>query len=95
MIMTTFTDRLNFRDKPLHPVTTYAMSRMGTTARDYAASCPDATIARGLAVQGDKVEDADTEIRAWLQRANLPSRCPGSATARLALLRERPCHGNI
>ncbi|MGW0683423.1 flavodoxin [Streptomyces sp. NPDC002754] len=74
MIMTTFTDGLDFRGKTVHPVTTYAMSGLGSTERDYAASCPDATIARGLAVQGEKVEDADTEIRGWLPRTNLRSR---------------------
>lgn len=74
MIMTTFTDRLDFRGKTVHPVTTYAMSGLGTTERDYAASCPGATIAAGLAVQGEKVKDADTEVEAWLRRIGLPTR---------------------
>ncbi|MEU2502292.1 flavodoxin [Streptomyces albogriseolus] len=74
MIMTTFTEALNFRGKTVHPVTTYAMSGLGTTERDYAASCPGATIAEGLAVHGEEVKDADTEVEAWLRRIGLPTR---------------------
>lgn len=49
MIMTAFTERLDFRGKPVVPFTTYVTSGPGTTERDYAASCPGATIADGLA----------------------------------------------
>lgn len=38
MIMNTFTGELDFRDKTVHPVTTYAMSGLGTTERDYDSS---------------------------------------------------------
>ncbi|MFF8595237.1 flavodoxin [Streptomyces sp. NPDC015220] len=74
MIMTTFTEALDFRGKTVHPVTTYAMSGLGTTERDYAASCPGATIAKGLAVRGEEVKEADTEVEAWLRRLKLPVR---------------------
>ncbi|MEU7739359.1 hypothetical protein [Nonomuraea sp. NPDC049158] len=53
------------------PFTTHAMSGLGTTARDYTASCPGATFAEGLAVQGEEVEHADDDINAWLQRVGL------------------------
>ncbi|MFD8078795.1 flavodoxin [Streptomyces sp. NPDC059718] len=72
MIMTTFTEALDWRGKTVRPVTTYAMSGLGTTARDYAASCPGATIAEGLAVRGEQVERADSDIGAWLQRLGIP-----------------------
>ncbi|MET8968597.1 flavodoxin [Streptomyces hydrogenans] len=74
MIMTTFTEALDFRGKTVHPVTAYAMSGLGTTERDYAVSCPGATIAEGLAVRGEKVKDADTEVEAWIQGIGLPAR---------------------
>ncbi|WP_329042954.1 hypothetical protein OHT61_31735 [Streptomyces sp. NBC_00178] len=74
MIMTTFTEALDFRGKSVHPVTTYAMSALGTTERDYAATCPGATIAEGLAVRGEEAKDADTEVAAWLRRIELPTR---------------------
>ena len=68
MIMSTFTDRYDFRGKTVHPVTTYAMSGLGTTERDYTASCPGATIGEGLAVRGEEVRQADAEVRSWLRR---------------------------
>ena len=49
------------------------MSGLGTTARDYAASCPGATIAEGLAIRGEKVRDAGATVEAWLRRIGLPA----------------------
>jgi hypothetical protein len=68
MIMSAFAERYDFRGKSVHPVTTYAMSGLGTTERDYAASCPGATIGEGLAVRGEEVRKADAEVRSWLRR---------------------------
>lgn len=42
MIMSTFVESLDFTGKTIHPFTTHAMSGLGTTERDYAASCPGA-----------------------------------------------------
>ncbi|MGY0062687.1 flavodoxin [Streptomyces sp. LZ34] len=71
MIMTTFTEQLDFSGKTVVPFTTHAMSGLGTTARDYAASCSGATFAEGLAVRGEEVDQADGAIKAWLQRIGL------------------------
>jgi flavodoxin len=71
MIMTTFTDRYDFTGKTIHPVTTHAMSGLGTTERDYARSCPGATIGEGLAVRGEEVRDAGPDIESWLRRTQL------------------------
>jgi flavodoxin len=68
MIMSTFAERYAFRGKTVHPVTTHAMSGLGTTERDYAAICPGATIGAGLAVRGEDVGKADAEVRSWLRR---------------------------
>ncbi|MFG2777977.1 flavodoxin [Streptomyces prunicolor] len=68
MIMSTFAESYDFRGKTVHPVTTYAMSGLGTTERDYAAVCPGATIREGLAVRGEEVGKADAEVRSWLRR---------------------------
>lgn len=72
MIMTTFTDRYDFTGKTIHPLTTYAMSGLGTTEADYTASCPGATLGEGLAVRGEEVADASPAIDAWLRRTGLP-----------------------
>ncbi|MFJ6158724.1 flavodoxin [Pseudarthrobacter sp. NPDC092184] len=71
MIMTTFTDSYDFTGKTILPVTTHAMSGLGTTARDYANSCQGATIGEGLAVKGEEVRDAGADVQAWLRRTAL------------------------
>jgi flavodoxin len=71
MIMTTFTENYDFAGKTVHPVTTHAMSGLGTTARDCAASCPGAAIGKGLAVKGEEVRDAGADIESWLRRTGL------------------------
>ena len=71
MIMTTFAEGLDVTGKTIHPLTTHAMSGLGTTERDYRASCPGATIGEGLAVRGEEVLDADADVQAWLRRTGL------------------------
>ncbi len=71
MIMTTFTERYEFSDKIVHPVTTHAMSGLGTAPEDYAQSCEGARIGSGLAVRGEKVRSAGTAVDRWLARAQL------------------------
>jgi len=56
MIMSTFTEELDFTGKTVHPFTTYAMSGLGRTERDYARSCTGATIAAGLAIRGEQAQ---------------------------------------
>jgi len=73
MIMSTFTERLDFAGKTVHPFTTHAMSGLGTTERDYAASCRGATLGEGLAVQGEEVAGAGPTVEAWLRRIGLLS----------------------
>jgi flavodoxin len=74
MIMTTFAESLDFAGKAVFPFTTYAVSGLGTTVRDYAASCPGATIGEGLAVRGEEVGDAGAAVESWLRRIGLLTR---------------------
>jgi flavodoxin len=71
MIMATFAERFDFAGKTIFPFVTYAVSGLGTTARDYAASCPGATIGEGLAVRGEEVREAGAAVEAWLRRIGL------------------------
>lgn len=71
MIMSTFAERYDFRGKTVFPFTTHAMSGLGTTERDYRATCRGATIGEGLAVRGEEVRDADGDVRSWLRRIGL------------------------
>ena len=71
MIMTTFTERHDFSGKTVHPITTHAMSGLGTTADDYARSCRGARIATGLAVRGEEARSARADVDSWLRRTGL------------------------
>jgi flavodoxin len=71
MIMSTFVEGFDFSGKTVFPFTTYAVSGLGTTVRDYAASCPGATIGEGLAVRGEEVRDAGAAADSWLRRIKL------------------------
>jgi flavodoxin len=74
MIMSTFVEHFTFAGKTVFPFVTYAVSGLGTTVRDYAASCPGATIGEGLAVRGEEVGDASAAAEAWLRRIALLTR---------------------
>ncbi|MGH8571462.1 MAG: flavodoxin [Gammaproteobacteria bacterium] len=69
--MSTFAESLDFTGKTIHPFTTHALSSLGTTERDYAASCPGATLREGLAVRGEAVADAGPAIESRLRRIGL------------------------
>jgi flavodoxin len=71
MIMTTFTEGRDFTGKTVHPFVTYAVSGLGSTERDYTASCRGARIAPGLAVRGEEVAQHRTEVETWLREAGL------------------------
>jgi flavodoxin len=71
MIMTTFVEGFDFTGKTIIPFTTHAGSGLGATVRDYAVSCPGATIGEGLAVRGEEVRDAGAAVEAWLRQIDL------------------------
>jgi flavodoxin len=73
MIMSTFVESLDFSGKTLYPFVTYAVSGLGSTQRDYAASASCATIGEGLAVRGEEVQSAQSQSAAerWLRRIRL------------------------
>ena len=74
MIMTTFAERYDFAGKTVHPVTTHAMSGLGTTPEDYARECRGARIGTGLAVRREQARSAGADVDAWLRRAGLADR---------------------
>ena len=74
LIMSTFVEGVDFTGKTVIPFVTYAVSGLGTTVRDYTASCPGATFGEGLAVRGEEVREAGAAVEAWLRRINLRKR---------------------
>lgn len=71
MIMKTFAESLVLAGKTVHPVVTYAVSGLGNAERDYAEACLGASLAQGLAVQGEEVADSGPDIDAWLTDTGL------------------------
>jgi hypothetical protein len=71
MIMTTFAENYDFSGKTVLPVTTYAVSGLGTTPDDYAQSCRGARIGTGLAVRGEEARSAHAGLDSWLRRTGL------------------------
>jgi flavodoxin len=74
MIMTTFAENHDFSGKTVLPVTTYAVSGLGTTPDDYAQSCRGARIGTGLAVRGEEARSAHAGLDSWLRRTGLLDR---------------------
>jgi flavodoxin len=71
MIMATFAESYHFTGKTVHPFVTYAVSGLGSTERDYAASCRGARISPGLAVRGEEAAEHRTDVETWLREAGL------------------------
>jgi len=74
MIMSTFTEALDFTGRTVFPFTTYAMGGLGRTVEDYTVSCRGAKFGEGLAVRGEEAADSDPAVRSWLQRIGLLAR---------------------
>ncbi len=74
MIMSTFAESHDFAGKTVYPITTHAMSGLGTTREDYAALCRGARIGKGLAVQGEKARSSQRAVAAWLRNVDLLAR---------------------
>jgi hypothetical protein len=71
MIMSTFVESFDFSGKTLYPFVTCAVSGLGSTERDYAASAPRATIGQGFAVRGEEVQAAHSQADEWLRQIRL------------------------
>jgi hypothetical protein len=74
MIMSSFAEGYDFTGKTVHPITTYAMSGLGTTPADYARECRGARIATGLAVRGEEARSAHSDVDSCLRRTRLLDR---------------------
>ena len=71
MIMWTFAESYDFTGKTIFPFTTFAMSGLGTTVRDYAALCAGAILGEGLAIRGEMVRNSRAEVESWLDGVGL------------------------
>jgi flavodoxin len=67
MIMLTFAERYDFTGMTVFPVTTYAMSGLGTSAQEYRRACKGARMGEGLAVRGEEARGAGQLIDEWVR----------------------------
>lgn len=71
MIMRTFLEAVDTAGKTVVPFTTHGGSGLGSASSDYQALCPDAALADGLAVSGERVSDSREDVLAWLRDLGL------------------------
>lgn len=71
MIMSTFIDRVDLAGKVVLPFVTYAVSGMSGVDTDYREALPRAEVRDGLAVQGEAVSDAGSDLDEWLRSNDL------------------------
>lgn len=69
MILSTFIESVDLEGKTILPFVTYAVSGMAGVDEDCRSALPRSTVVDGLAVQGEEVDDAGSELDEWL-RAN-------------------------
>ncbi len=74
MIMRTFTDRFDFTGRQVHPLVTYAVSGLGGAPDEYRQACRGARMGEPLAVRGEEVRDAGTDLQQWASRIGLPAK---------------------
>ena len=68
MAVFTFLEGHDFFGKTILPLCTHEGSGMGRSEADIQAACPGAKVEKGLAVTGDRVAQAENDIRKWLER---------------------------
>ena len=66
MAVFTFLEEYSFSGKTIIPFCTHEGSRLGSSERDIAALCPNATLLKGLAIRGSSVNDAREDVENWL-----------------------------
>ena len=68
MIMQTFFDTYDFSGKTIIPFNTHGGSRDSGTWKDIANLEPGAVVQEGFAVNGERVEGADSSVKDWLAK---------------------------
>lgn len=67
----TFLESHNLEGKTIVPFITHEGSRLGSSLDDIRKLAPKATVRNGLPVRGSAVNDADADIKKWLQNLGL------------------------
>ncbi len=68
MAVFTFLEHFDFTGKVIFPFCTHEGSGMGRSEADIRRLCPGATVAKGLAIHGGSVKEAEPDIRRWIEK---------------------------
>ena len=61
-------EKLNFEDKVIKPFVTHEGSGIGDSLKDIKKLCKGAKIEPNLSIQGSKVDDAENNVKIWLNK---------------------------
>jgi len=67
----TFLEEYDFSGKTIVPFCTHEGSGMGRSEDDIAKLCPEATLLKGLAIQGSRVSAAKKDVTDWLSNIGM------------------------
>jgi len=68
MAVCTFLESADFSGKTIIPFCTHEGSGIGKSESDICKLCPTANVKTGLAIRGSSVNNADTQLEAWLKK---------------------------
>lgn len=66
MAVFTFLEHFDFSGKTVKPFCTHEGSGLGSSIRDIQKLCPDAEVAKGLAIRGGSVLRSEKDIEKWI-----------------------------
>ena len=66
MAVFTFLEHFDFSGKTVKPFCTHEGSGLGSSIRDIQKLCPDAEVAKGLAIRGGRVLRSEKDIEKWI-----------------------------
>ena len=67
----TFLEQYDFSGKTILPLCTNEGSGMGRSESDIQKLCPGASLGKGLALRGSRVDRSDEEIKRWLKASGI------------------------
>lgn len=67
MAVYTFLEAFDFSNKTIHPFCTHEGSGLSSTERDIKSAAKGATVKKGLALNGSKIDSAKPTIENWIK----------------------------
>ncbi len=67
----TFLESYDFAGKTIVPFCTHEGSGMGHTEQDIVKACPEATVLKGIAIQGSSASSAEAKVSSWIYKLGI------------------------